>query len=121
MTKQDYITQMEEARTHSLTKRWNLWVENPFASYGEGVEDCAFCVVVRQIRWCKDCPLHSSKRGCCNGLWDKFNRHTTTENAQAVFDFIKNVDIQVFADKLKKKGFFDDTAINCSGSSASDE
>lgn len=106
MTKQDYITQMEEAKVHSLTKRWNLQVENPNLIDKDEIPECSFCEMAVS---CNSCPLGSISM-CCDGLVAIFFDEQTEENAQAVFDFIKNVDIQAFADELEKKGYFSESS-----------
>ncbi len=103
MTKQEYIDKMEKAREHSLTKRWNILIEQPKSNR---IEDCGFCTVRVSIS-CRSCPLSGSNNSsCCTDLYYKFERNPSRKNAQKVFDYIKNVDIKAFADKLEREGIF---------------
>ena len=108
MTKSEYIAKLKKAIDDSIELRWEKLKEDRDAN----VPYCFLCTLTKKsllnYGYCSWCPINDVYSDECCKEWDKWYVNKTPENAQAVIDRLKAIDVDGWAEKLVKRGVIED-------------
>jgi hypothetical protein len=113
MTKEYFIKEFSKIKEEAIEKRWKPITKGvPYSS----VPRCNFCDFFYNIfrntdivDFCEFCPLFN-KGYNCSKYFEKFleYRYRDLRYAKAILNKIKKIDVCKLANKLEKKGCFND-------------